>query len=263
MEMWTLIYGGTAMLLRTSPAAVLVLVGAMCLTGCGPAGVNGPVEVPAGATAEGATTINGSVTVGEGATVGEAATVNGGVHLHAKSTAASARTVNGGIEIEDGVHITHDVEAVNGGIRIGRGVDIGGSVTNINGGIRVDGAHVGQGLSTFTGDIDVKGGSRIEGGIHVKKPDFGGDTNRTPRVTIGADAVVDGTLKFDRDVKLLVSDAAKIGPVEGATVQLFSGDDTHHLIEAAPPTPEAGDAPASAATEKPADKPASGTAQKP
>ena len=247
------------MFLRSSPAAFLVLLTAICLTGCGPTGINGPVDIPAGSTAEGASTINGSVTVGENATVGEAATVNGGVHLGAKSSASSARTVNGGIEIEDGARVTQNVEAVNGGIRLGRGADVGGSVTNINGGIRIDGAHVGKGVSTFTGDIDIKGGSSIEGGIQVKKPDFGDNTNRIPRVTIGANAVVEGTLKFDRDVKLLVSDAAKIGPVEGATVQLFSGDDTNHLIEPAAATAEPSEAPA----QKPADKPAAGAVQKP
>lgn len=247
------------MLPRPTPAAFLLLLTAICLTGCGPTGINGPVEVAAGTSAEGASTINGSVTVGEGATVGEAATVNGGLRLREKSIANSARTVNGGIEVDDGARVTQNVEAVNGGIRLGKGVDVGGSVSNINGGIRIDGAHVGKGVSTFTGDIDIKGGSSIEGGIHLKKPDFGDSSNRIPRVTIGANAVVEGTLKFDREVKLLVSDAAKIGPVEGATVQLFSGDDTNHLIEAAAPAPEAGEAP----TEMPADKPASGPAQKP
>jgi hypothetical protein len=247
------------MLPRPSPAAFLVFVTAICLTGCGQTGINGPVEVAAGSSAEGASTINGSVTVGEGATVGEAAAVNGGVHLHEKATASSARTVNGGIELDDGARVTQNVEAVNGSIRLGKSADVGGSVSNINGGIRIDGAHVGKGVSTFTGDIDIKGGSRIEGGIHLKKPDFGDDSKRIPRVTIGADAIVEGTLKFDREVKLLVSDAAKIGAVEGATVQLFSGDDTSHLIEAAAPAAATGEAPA----EKPADKPAPKAAQKP
>jgi acetyltransferase-like isoleucine patch superfamily enzyme len=247
------------MLLRTSFAAILAGLTTLCLTACGPAGINGPVDVPAGTTAEGATTINGPVNVGEGAKVGEAATVNGGVRLGANSTANSARTVNGGIDVGDGARITQNLEAVNGGIRIGKGADVGGSVTNINGGIRVDGAHVGNGISTFTGDIEITHGSRVEGGIHVQKPDFGSDQNRIPRVVIGAESVVQGTLKFDREVKLLVSDAAKIGPVEGATAQRFAGDDPAHIIE-----PAAADAaPVEEPASKPADKPAAGAAQKP
>jgi hypothetical protein len=88
--------------------------------------------------------------------------------------------------------------------------------------------------------------------------------------------VVDGTLRFDREVKLLVSDAAKIGPVEGATVQLFTGDDQNQLIEpvaaGAPPAAEPGARPAEKVAEKPAgDKsvakpttaPPAGAAQKP
>ena len=246
------------MLFRTSFAAILAFLSALCLTACGPAGINGPVDVPAGTTAEGATTINGPVNVGEGAKVGEAATVNGGVRLGANSTANSARTVNGGIDVADGARVTQNIEAVNGGIHLGKGVDVGGSVTNINGGIRVDGAHVGNGISTFTGDIEIGHGSKVEGGIHVQKPDFGTDANRIPRVVIGAESVVQGTLKFDREVRLLVSDAAKIGAVEGATVQLFAGDDPAHIIE-----PAAADATGAEPGANPDDKQAAGAAQKP
>ena len=247
------------MLFRTSPAAILTFITAICLTGCGPAGINGPVDVPAGATAEGATTINGSVSVGEGAKVGEAATVNGGVHLHAHSTANSARTVNGGIDIEEGVRVAQNVEAVNGAIRLGKGADVGGSMTNINGGIRTDAAHVAKGISTYNADIEIGGGSHIEGGIHVHMPDFGAESeHHVPRIVIGAGSVVDGTLKFERDVKLLVSDTAKIGPVEGATVQMFAGDDPSHIIEPA----AAAEAPAVESGAKASDKPAAGAAQK-
>ena len=251
------------MLVRTSPAAILAFLAAAaatCLTGCGQVGINGAVDVPAGSTAEGATTINGGVTVGDGAQVGETATVNGSVRLGANVTALSARSVNGAVEVGSGTRVAHDVETVNGTIQLAKGADIGGDVKNINGGIRIDAAHVSKGISTFNGDIDIRHGSHVEGGIHVQKPDFGNDSDhRTPRIVIGAESVVEGTLQFDREVKLLVSDTAKIGPVEGATVQLFSGDDTNHLIEpasaAAPAADEAG--------EKPAEKPAAGAAQKP
>ena len=249
------------MLRRTPPAAALsflVAVTAMGLTACGPAGVNGPVEVLAGTTAEGATTINGSVTVGDGAKVGEAATVNGGVRVGANVTAQSARTVNGGVGIGSGTRIARDVETVNGGIDLGKGADIGGAVRNVNGNIRINGAHVSKGITTFTGDIDVGHGSHIEGGIHVQKPDFGNESaNHIPRVVIGGESVVEGTLKFDREVKLLVSDTAKIGNVEGATPQLFGGDDPNHLIETPSAQPPGDDAAAEGATNA-GEKPAAG-----
>ena len=62
-------------------------------------------------------------------------------------------------------------------------------------------------------------------------------------------------MKFEREVKLLVSDTAKIGAVEGATAQMFSGDDPNHLIEPAA-------AAAAEPGEKPSEKAAAGAAQK-
>jgi UDP-3-O-[3-hydroxymyristoyl] glucosamine N-acyltransferase len=248
------------MLLRTSPAAVLALLAATAaasLTGCGPQGVLGPVEVPAGATAEGATTINAPVTIGEGAKVGEAATVNGPLRLGAHATVNSARTVNGGVDIGEGARVLQDIDVVNGSVRLAKGADVGGTLKNVNGSIHIESAHVARGISTYTGDIEIGSDSRVEGGIHVQKPDFDNDHNRTPRVIIGSGSVVEGTLKFDRDVKLLVSDGAKIGPVEGATAQLFAGDDPNHII--VPPAADAASTDAPPADEpaaKPADKPA-------
>jgi hypothetical protein len=43
-----------------------------------------------------------------------------------------------------------------------------------------------------------------------------------PRVVIGPRATVAGVLRFKREVKLLVSESATIGPVVGATPVLFA-----------------------------------------
>ena len=237
------------LLVRISALAAMGLLACATLSGCGPAGINGSVEVPAGATAEGATTINGSVNVGDGAKVGATATVNGGVRIGENVTAESAKTVNGGIHIGNGTRISRDVDTVNGGIRL-------------------NSSHVGGGITTYNGDIEVGRGSRVEGGITVERPEFSNDlTKNIPRVVIGPDSVVQGTLKFHREVKLFVNDTAKIGPVEGATPQLYSGDDTNNpsASTAAPPTDAAtaaADAPAPAPAEKPAQKPAAGGPEK-
>ncbi len=45
-----------------------------------------------------------------------------------------------------------------------------------------------------------------------------------PRVVVGPGATVEGAMKFDRAVRLYVSDTATIGPVTGATPVKFSGD---------------------------------------
>jgi hypothetical protein len=69
--------------------------------------------------------------------------------------------------------------------------------------------------------------SRVEGGIRVEKRS-GGFTlsfwKSTPRIVIGPGAVVEGALEFEREVKLYVSDTAKVGEIKGATPVRFSGE---------------------------------------
>jgi hypothetical protein len=212
---------------RTSLPASLALAAFVTLLGaCGPAGVNGSVDVPAGGSADSATTVNGAVHVGDGATVGKAATVNGAIHLGQNVTAGSAKTVNGGIRVGSGAKVTDDVIVVNGGIDLAKGAEVAGRVTNVNGNIRLDAARVGGGITTFNGDIRVGSGSRVEGGIHVEKPEGSGDwIHNVPRIVIEGGAVVEGPLKFEREVRLYVSESAEIGPVEGATVEKYMGEE--------------------------------------
>jgi hypothetical protein len=209
-----------------APFALMAL--AAGLAGCGPGGINGSVNVPAGGSEDNATTVNGGVHVGDGARVGQAATVNGGVRIGQNVTVDSAKTVNGGISIGKGTKVVDDVITVNGRIRLAEGADVTGEIVNVNGGIRVIGAHVGRGITTINGDVDIGRGSHIEGGIRVKKPDADwGIGGHPPRIVIGPETVVDGTLRFERPVRLYVSETAKIGPVEGATPEVFSGERPH------------------------------------
>ena len=46
----------------------------------------------------------------------------------------------------------------------------------------------------------------------------------------GPGAVVDGSLRFDRDVTLYVHDSARIGPVSGANVLRFDADSDQSLL---------------------------------
>ncbi len=151
---------------RTSSVTGLALasglLGLATLSGCDTP-IIGSVNVPAGATAEGATTVNGGVNVGDGAKVGATATVNGGVRIGDNVTAESARTVNGGIRIGSGTKIAQGVDTVNGGIDLGKGSDVAGKVMTVNGGIRLNASHVGGGISTYNGDIDIGRGSHVEG----------------------------------------------------------------------------------------------------
>jgi len=188
--------------------------------------VNGSVTIEEGATASDVDTVNGSITIERNATVQKVESVNGGVSLGANAKAASVETVNGTLKLAEGVQVSGDVSAVNGSAQLAKGADIKGELANVNGKMTIDAAHVGGGLKTVNGDILVGADSRIEGGILVEKPNLNwfSRNRRPPRIVIGPGAVVEGKLRFEHEVQLLVSDRAKIGPVEGATPVPFSGD---------------------------------------
>jgi len=188
--------------------------------------VNGSVTIEEGATASDVDTVNGSITIERNATVEKVESVNGGVSLGANAKAASVETVNGTLKLAEGVQVSGDVSAVNGSAQLAKGADIKGELANVNGKMTIDAAHVGGGLKTVNGDILVGADSRIEGGILVEKPNLNwfSRNRRPPRIVIGPGAVVEGKLRFEHEVQLLVSDRAKIGPVEGATPVPFSGD---------------------------------------
>jgi cytoskeletal protein CcmA (bactofilin family) len=194
-----------------SPLSPIVFVA--CLLFAGPAAaseydkVNGSIEVPEGQKVGAVSTVNGSITVGDGAAVTSASTVNGHIALGARATAASLKTVNGEITLA-------------------RGAEVAGPVANVNGSIRLDAAHVAGGIRTTTGDIDVGTGSRVEGGITVERGSTGWFSIQfgSQRIVIGPEAVVQGTLRFEREVKLYVSERATVGPIEGATPIRFAGE---------------------------------------
>jgi hypothetical protein len=190
--------------------------------------VNGAIEVAANQQAGNLSTVNGQIQIGAGATVGAADTVNGRIILGKGASAESLKTVNGSITVEADGRVARRVTAVNGSITLERKADVQGRVATVNGDIRLDGAHVGQGIQTAEGDIEVARQSRVEGGIHVEKENQGWFSfsfwDTPPRIVIGPGAVVQGTLKFEREVELYVSDTATIGPVEGAKAVRFSGE---------------------------------------
>lgn len=187
-------------------------------------GVNGSVHVAAGQEATSAHTVNGSIHVDDNATVTSAGTVNGNVHLGAHATATSLNTVNGSISLGEGAHASGSVDTVNGEIVLNDAADAGGGISNVNGKIKVTAAHVGGGIHTVNGNITITGASRVEGGILVKKPSGDLFKNDDPIIIIGPGATVQGDLRFERTVRLYVSDKATIGTVTGATPIMFSGD---------------------------------------
>src|SRR5882757_4152940 len=189
--------------------------------------VLGSVRVQPGEHVGDATTVNGSVDIGANAVVKHAETVNGSITVHENATLDAVQTVNGSIDLAPGVHVAGKVELVNGKITVGRRADIGGKLSSVNGSIQLTAAHVGGGIETTNSNLTVGADSRVEGGILYNETSDGWFSffgkPKLPQVIIGPGAIVKGSLRFRREVKLYVSDQATIGPVEGATVIRFSG----------------------------------------
>ena len=188
--------------------------------------VNGSIEIEANGIAQEVETVNGGIELGSGAKTRSLDTVNGGVSLGENAQVeGDVETVNGGITLAKAARVTGSIDSVNSGISLAPGAEVQGRVENVNGAIRLEQAHVGGGIGTVGGDIEVGAQSRVEGGIQVKKSrGVNVGKKKVPRVVVGPGAVVQGPLKFEREVKLYVSETATIGPVEGATAVKFSGD---------------------------------------
>jgi hypothetical protein len=188
--------------------------------------VNGSIHVPAGKPPGSVATVNGSIQVDDNAGVTSATTVNGSVHLGDHATASSLNSVNGSITLGIAAHVSGNAESVNGEFTLNDGAEILGSLSNVNGTITLNAAHVGGGIKTVNGNINIKGASHVDGGILVEKSS--GELMQlvrdVPRIVIGPGATVQGELRFERTVKLYVSDKATIGTVTGATAIPFSGD---------------------------------------
>jgi DUF4097 and DUF4098 domain-containing protein YvlB len=192
--------------------------------------VNGSIRVSAGQKKDDISTVNGSIQIADNAAVAGAQTVNGSITMGAHATADELHTVNGAITVGDGASVSHAISAVNGTLTLHAGVDVGGALTNVNGRIVLQAAHVGGGIKTVNGNMDVGSNSHVDGGILVQKDQsdvfwfFHWGSSDMPRIVIGPGAVVQGNLRFERQVHLFVSDSATIGPVIGATAVKFSGE---------------------------------------
>ncbi|MDY6947311.1 MAG: hypothetical protein SXG53_16500 [Pseudomonadota bacterium] len=181
--------------------------------------VNGSIRLADSVTARDLETVSGSIEIGRDSSVGSVDTVNGNVTLDDGAKAESVELVNGRLRLKERAHVRNDVTSVNGSITLDKGAEVGGHVANVNGDITLDHARVGNGIKTTNSDIDIGAGSRVDGGILVEKPNSGffSHNKRKPRITIGPDATVNGTLKFEREVELRISAAAKVGKIVGAT----------------------------------------------
>ena len=189
--------------------------------------INGSITAEASQTYGDLETVNGSIRIEANARVGEAETVNGSIHAEDNIRARSLTTVNGGIRVGAQAQIEGGIETVNGSIFVDRGGNVGRGAETVNGAIGLVDTDLGGGIDTVNGDITVGVGSHVKGGIHVEKPGqqwFSMGKRKPPRIVIGPNAQVDGSLVFEREVKLYVHRTAKIGAVSGATAVRYDGD---------------------------------------
>jgi DUF4097 and DUF4098 domain-containing protein YvlB len=190
--------------------------------------VNGSITAAAGQAYGDLSTVNGSIRIEAGAHIEAAETVNGSIRADDDIQSRSLSTVNGSIRMGERAQIDGNIETVNGGIFVDRGGKVSRGIETVNGAIGMVDTDLGDGIETVNGDITVGVGSHVKGGIHVEKPNKGWSfrigRQKIPRIVIGPDAVVEGPLVFEREVKLYVHSSARIGSLRGATAVRFDGN---------------------------------------
>ena len=120
-------------------------------------------------------------------------------------------------------------ETVSGDVFIDRGGRVQRGIRTVSGAIGLVGTEVGGDILTYTGNVTVGVASHVRGNLIVRKPNNEGGIQvvsirlkpEPPRIVIGPNARVDGTLTFEHPVKLYVHRSARIGKVSGATPVMF------------------------------------------
>jgi DUF4097 and DUF4098 domain-containing protein YvlB len=185
--------------------------------------VNGSVDTSPGESYHTLSAVNGDVHVQNGASADVAKTVNGDVTLDTEAKVGSVRTVNGSLSLRDGASVQREATTVSGSIELGHGTHVGGDVTTVSGNIDLNGAEVAGRLETRNGDVRLRDGARVQGGIYIKKKNdngwsWGNGHDDPVKVNICATCEVIGELRFERAVILHVEPGAKIGNVVGDEV---------------------------------------------
>jgi len=197
----------------------------------GQSSVNGSITVGSNAAIDGGLdTVNGRIRVGDDSRVGKVHTVNGSIRLGDRVTSRDVDSVNGGIHLGSGVQVDGEINIVNGEIKTESGTTIADDVENVNGEISLTGSEVGGNVTTVNGDVSLLDGTTVDGDLVVEEP--GGwnwnRNRRVPRIVIGANSRVAGTIRLERKVELFISDSAEVGGVSGEMSMddavRFSGD---------------------------------------
>ncbi len=226
--------------IRLFPVTAAVVLG-LVFSACGN-GPDRPVDVADGETREGDVnvvnasitlgeesevkgnlrSVNGAVELGSGARAGTVETVNGRVRIGSDGETGEVSTVNGSIRLGEDGRVRGEISSINGSVTLKAGSEVSGDISTVNGNIRVESARIEGSLSTRTGDVSLLDGSHLAGDLTVDRVQRG-DRDRRPRVVIGPDTVVEGTIRAARRIELHVHESASIGDVEGVEPKSFSG----------------------------------------
>ncbi len=190
--------------------------------------VSGDVDIAAKVTAGGITTVSGDVDGDDDVRASDVETVSGDIEFGARAVTGAAETVSGNVRYGDGSRLTQ-ANTVSGDVFIGRGGQVARGIHTVNGAIGLVASEVAGDVTTYAGDITIGIGSHVRGNLLVRKPNNGGGIRivnlqvkpQPPRIVIGPDARVDGSLTFEHPVKLYVHRSARIGKVSGATPVMF------------------------------------------
>lgn len=190
--------------------------------------VNSSITAQAGQAYGDLSTVNGAISIEAGAHLADAETVNGSIRAQDDIQSRSLSTVNGSIHVGKRAQVDGNIETVNGGIFVDGGSKVSRGIETVNGAIGMVDTDLGGDVQTVNGDITVGMGSHVKGGIKVEKPNnswtgFRMGKQKIPRIVIGPDAVVEGPLVFEREVKLYVHSSARIGSLRGAAAVRFDG----------------------------------------
>ena len=207
--------------------------------------VNGSIRVTAEEPAGDVSTVNGSIHIEDGGRAEDVETVNGSISIGADAVVGSIETVNGRVSFGEARvqrRWTPSTDPLNScGQDAGQRTRRHGQWRRATRAERERGRRRNQrqrqdlarscaGRRRAAHDQWRHRGRRRlprRRRILVEKPNASWfwRKQRVPQIVIGPGAVVEGTLKFEREVELYVSESAKIGAVEGAKPVMFSGDE--------------------------------------
>jgi DUF4097 and DUF4098 domain-containing protein YvlB len=208
--------------------------------------VNKSLTVADGTSVKDVDTVNGNIDIGNKAVAAEVSTVNGSIEVGDDVSVDSLETVNGSIESGSNLRTRHNVETVNGSIELGAGSGVEGSVSTVNGPISLrnvsvtenvetvngaldlSAARIGGNVELVNGRLDLQDASVVAGEIRVRKPQNSGwgwgNKRKPPIVIIGEGSEVRGKILIENEeTKLYVHQNARVGAIEGATAQRYSG----------------------------------------